>query len=300
MAGLDSDPFLGIPCALLHSGDVLRYATHGALGQRLFEPFKPDALKSASYEVPFVGNAYWWGPSESGMQDQVLDSGTTFEIPPNSIVFIRPAVTMNIPDYLALRFNLHIRLVHRGLLLGTGPLVDPGFRGRLLIPIHNLTDSPVHVNGDDGFIWIEVTKVSTLTVGSPPMDNPDYVPFPPSKRHQEPWQYFRKASNNNPIRSSLPSIKRDAEEASRRVEAQLSRLKVVGLVGGTIALLTVGLSLVQLFESTKQLVVSTQQIFLDAKAKGDEEYRKMVEKIDALEKKLDAQTRPRPTPSDKQ
>jgi hypothetical protein len=283
---LDIDSFPDIPCALLHSGDVRRYALHGKPRERLFDPFDLKSQKSASYEVPFRGTAYWWKPDHSGMQDQTLEAGTTFEIPRNSIVFIRPMVEFIIPDFLALRFNLHIRLVHRGLLLGTGPLVDPGFQGRLLIPIHNLTDTPVHVNADDGFIWIEVTKVSTLTTGNPPVDNPDYTPFPDNKKAQEPWQYFRKANNNDPIRSSLPSIKQDAEEASRRVEGQISRLKIVGALGALVAVLTIGLALFQLFESTKQLVVSTQQIVQDSRAKNDDELRRLSEKVEVLEKEL--------------
>lgn len=289
----DVDPFPDIPLALLNSGDVLRYATHGPVGKRLFEPFNPAGRKSASYEISFVGTAYWWLPDAVRMQVQELSADTAFEIPPNSIMFIRPEVTFHVPDYLALRFNLHIQLVHRGLLLGTGPLVDPGFQGRLLIPIHNLTDSSVRINGNDGFIWVEVTKVSPLTT----KNLPDYVEFPAEKRHREPWQYFKKASNNDPIRSSLPSIKEESRKAAEDVRAQLSRLQFVGIVGGAIAVLTIGLGLSQLFESTKQLVVSTQQIIEDSRAKTNEELRKTADRLDALEKKIVPRTQlaaPRP------
>lgn len=284
---LDVDPFPDIPCALLNSGDVFRYATYGQAGKKLFEPFNPAGRKSASYEISFVGTAYWWQPDAATIQEQELGVATTFEIPPNSIVFIRPVVTFYIPDYLALRFNLHIQLVHRGLLLGTGPLVDPGFQGRLLIPIHNLTDSPVRINGNDGFIWVEVTKVSPLTT----TNSPEYVEFPDDKRHREPWQYFKKASNNDSIRSSLPSIKEEARKAAEDVRAHLSRLQFVGVVAGAIAVLTIGLGFAQLFESTKQLVVSTQQIIQDSRAKSDEELRKMADRLGALEKKAETRTR---------
>ena len=52
--------------------------------------------------------------------------------------------------------------MHRGLLLGTGPLVDPGFHGRLLIPLHNLTSDEYTIRGDEGLIWMEFTKTSHL------------------------------------------------------------------------------------------------------------------------------------------
>lgn len=171
--------------------------------------------------------------------------------------------------------------------MGTGPLVDPGFQGRLLIPIHNLTDSPVRINGNDGFIWVEVTKVSTLTT----KNSTEYVEFPDDKRHREPWQYFKKASNNDPIRSSLPSIKEEALKAAQDVRAHLSRVQFFGVVGGAIAVLTIGLGLAQLFESTKQLVVSTQQIIQDSRAKSDEELRKMADRLEVLEKKAEVRAR---------
>ena len=50
--------------------------------------------------------------------------------------------------------------MHRGLLVGTGPLVDPGFRGKLLIPLHNLTLDAYEIRGDEGLIWVEFTKTS--------------------------------------------------------------------------------------------------------------------------------------------
>ena len=38
----------------------------------------------------------------------------------NSIVFVESDIDFRLPDFIALRFNLQIRHVHRGLLLGTG------------------------------------------------------------------------------------------------------------------------------------------------------------------------------------
>ena len=288
----DVDPFPQIPCALLHSGDVLRYALHGPSYERLFQPFDPNKLKSASYEIPFRGTVYWWNPDGSAMLEQILDRGATFEIPRNSIVFVRPMVRFHIPDYLALRFNLHIRLVHRGLLLGTGPLVDPGFQGNLLIPIHNLTDSPLQVAADDGLIWIEVTKVSPLRTGNPPNDNADYTPFPPDKRNREPWQYFRKANRGQPIRSSLPSLEARVELEMKKARDELNirvwRLEFGAAIGVVVAIATIWISLFQVYESTKSLVFSTQQIVQDSRSKTADEYRVMVDRISVLERQLAA------------
>jgi hypothetical protein len=81
-------------------------------------------------------------------------------------VFVESDLDFRIPDFIALRFNLQIQHVHRGLLLGTGPLVDPGFWGKLCIPIHNLTDRDYFIPKDQGLIWIEFTKTSIGTADS--------------------------------------------------------------------------------------------------------------------------------------
>lgn len=233
------DPFPLIPSALLHSGDLRAYAEHGVPADQLFQPFDEKKLKPASYEVDVCGTAYWWPVSSSSSEllSKELDKDDTLEIPRNGIVFIRPKVKFKIPPYLALRFNLHIRLVHRGLLLGTGPLVDPGFEGRLLIPVHNLTDKALVLRGDEGFIWIEVTKLSPLT------SNPSgYVPFPVDKKDVDPKKYFHRASGSAPIRSSIPSI--DAEVTNAKTELKsieqrafwTSTVAIVGVIVGLAAL----------------------------------------------------------------
>lgn len=234
------DPYTHIPCALLNSGDLHAYATHGAKDKRLFEPFVPENVKSASYEINWHGTAYWWpdGLSSTTPRCKVLAGDEPLEIPRNGIVFIQPQVVFNVPDYLALRFNLHIRLVHRGLLLGTGPLVDPGFVGRLLIPVHNLTDNRLVVNAKDGFIWVEVTKVSPIT-----NENVEHFkPFPEDKKDLSAQAYFHRASRGEPIRSSIPSIALAVSKAETTLERYerrafwTSAVTIFGVIVGVAAL----------------------------------------------------------------
>ena len=230
------DPFPKIQCALLHSGDLLAYAEYGAASDRLFQPFDEGKLKAASYEINLCGTAYWWpvDSSSTEIHSKELDANDTLLIPRNGIVFIRPRVKFKVPAYLALRFNLHIRLVHRGLLLGTGPLVDPGFEGHLLIPVHNLTETPLTLRAEDGFIWIEVTKVSPLT------SNPSgYKPFPPDKKDVDPRKYFHRASGGMPIRSSIPSLAKDVQDAKDEIKGHERRAyfaSVIAMVGVLVGL----------------------------------------------------------------
>jgi deoxycytidine triphosphate deaminase/cell division protein ZapA (FtsZ GTPase activity inhibitor) len=282
---LDQDPFPNIPCALLQSADLHRYATSGNECDRLFQPFDEKGLKSASYEIPFNGMAYWWIPEKTGRIDQDLTKNPDLEIPKNSIVFIRPDVKFKIPDYLALRFNLHIKLVHRGLLLGTGPLVDPGFEGRLLIPVHNLTDEPLNVRANDGFIWVEVTKVSTLPSSTD--GSAKYKKFPENKKNRDAWQYFDKANGGRPIRSSLPSLADKVESGLESMKEEIKLVKTWGFIGGAIASISIVISLYQLSEATKQMGESTKSLVQATQQMVTESVSKTHERLDKLESDLE-------------
>lgn len=278
------DPFPNIAPALLNSADIRAYAEHQTLEGRLFEPFDTSRLKSASYEITFVDALCCsWPKDATKRSDQILTLGTSLTIPSNGIVFVCPAVKFNLPPYLALRFNLAIRWVHRGLLLGTGPLVDPGFEGHLLIPVHNLTDEDVIICASKGFIWVEVTKISP----NPPLyfeHEYAYVPFDPNKKKLEVAQYFERANKGAPIRSSITTIqhnvdqyylemsdfklkqasdfgayKKDVNLELRRLERRVSLLSTAGLIGGALTVVAIVISLYQLSEATKALVLTSLQ-----------------------------------------
>src|SRR2546425_2367356 len=209
-----ADPLPSVPASLLNSADVLDYVR---LTGMLY-PFHPDKLKSASYEAAIRGRCIWW--DEAGSQKETdLVGDKTFTLGPNSIAFVQVEPIFRLPDYMAIRFNLKISHVHRGLLLGTGPLVDPGFVGKLMIPLHNLTTNTYNFRAGEGLIWIEFTKMSPHKIWHRDKDaHPrigQYVPFPPQKKKLSPEDYFAKASQNNPIRSSIPAAIQEGRQSAQ-------------------------------------------------------------------------------------
>lgn len=93
--------------------------------------------------------------------------------------------------------------------MGTGPLIDPGFFGDLLIPVHNLTSGDYEISGDEGLIWIEFTKTSRCYEEVPKGD-PRFKALEQYKTDRDPWYYFGKANNYKPIASSIPGVISDA------------------------------------------------------------------------------------------
>ena len=154
------DPLPDIEPALLNSRDIKRYVDEGCLLEA--DSFDPERMKLASYEMRFLGDLYHWQEVGSRLQERcrTVCDGDTVTLCKNSISYLWTKERLRLPEYIAARFNLRISDVHKGILLGTGPLIDPGFRGRLLIPLHNLTDNDYVFTGGKGIIWVEFTKVS--------------------------------------------------------------------------------------------------------------------------------------------
>lgn len=208
------DPFCNIPMALLSAAHIDQYVR--ATG--MIYPFNKKGLKAASYEVKLRGTVVYWGDDKVMRKLEIKDDESHFlALEPNSITFVQVEPTFRLPHYMAIRFNLRIALVHRGLLLGTGPLVDPGFEGRLLIPLHNLTSSKYHLDLSKELIWIEFTK-TTYTL----QPNADYH-FPEGGKNLKPSDYLYKASGGDPILSSIPEAVKVATDRAVEAEKQAAK-----------------------------------------------------------------------------
>jgi deoxycytidine triphosphate deaminase len=281
------DPLPSVPCSLLSSAEIHDYMR---LTGMLHE-YYPGALKSASYEAHIAGRFIWWD-EHYRKHDEEIGRGDPCVLPANSITFVQVEPIFRLPDYIAVRFNLRITHVHRGLLLGTGPLVDPGFEGKLLIPLHNLTSSEYDLDTSEALIWIEFTKT---TYGRIPTEadadtQRNFVPFPPSKKNLSPDYYLRKANAGRPIQSSIPIAiaegRRDAASASR--SAQQARGVVLGVGLAALAALIVALTALYfqiggMIQSSLGLTSSVEQTL--APLTADE--RATAEKVGSMQKQID-------------
>jgi hypothetical protein len=79
-------------------------------------------------------------------------------IPKNSIGFVSMRQVLCLPHYLVGRFDLTIDFIYRGLLLGTGPQVDPGFQGGLGCPLHNISNEDIEMRLGEPFAKIDFVK----------------------------------------------------------------------------------------------------------------------------------------------
>lgn len=240
------DPCPEIPPSLLSAEHIKKYVTAtGAIAPFYIEGGRNSRLKKASYEGRIGERAYMY--NRKGMLEG-LGLGDELRVEANSIVFVECDLDFRLPGYIALRFNLQIRHVHRGLLLGTGPLVDPGYWGKLCIPLHNLTDEDYSISRDDGLIWVEFTKTTADLIGGNGLGRP------PLGKKDEYWnirEFIERAARPRkdrgvgvPIRSSISKVRRRAEsaaESAKKVERWVKRTGVVGIIGAAAALLSLAL-----------------------------------------------------------
>lgn len=249
-----------IPHALLSSGDIKRVVlATGAISPFYEGGGRKSRLKKASYEgrigckayeyrslkrlrafkrdfdIPFVNDKYELIEIFDGTKDKGL------VVPKNGIIFVETDLEFRLPDFLALRFNLQIKHVHRGLLLGTGPLVDPGFVGKLCIPIHNLTDEDYYIDKNDGLIWVEFTKTSL------PADQVDAAraPLDGDEFQRDICKLIEKAAYRYPkekiaIRSSLPGMFDQASAAAIKAEESAKRASAINFFGAVGVLIAIG------------------------------------------------------------
>ena len=135
--------------------------TYYAKEVNLINPFHPGNLRPASYDL-VLGPECWYAEhlKQSGEAKRILSDGEKLVLHPNSITFVSTRETLNMPFYLAARFNLKLRLLHEGLLLGAGPQIDPGFVGRLSCPLHNISSEKISLTCGEAFAVIEFHKTS--------------------------------------------------------------------------------------------------------------------------------------------
>jgi len=218
------DPLPNIPPALLKAIDIKRYVSETGM----IYPFHPNErdghLKQASYAVKMIGSCIYWDENNV-KHEEYIDEKDEFVLKGNSIAFISLEPRFRIPYYIGLRFNLKIRYIHCGILLGTGPLVDPGFDGKLAIPLHNLTMNDYRLRGGDDLIWFEFTKINYIDQYSPKKKvegsnaiskSAEYIEFESKKNISDINDYLYKAYNGQPIRSSLSEIQKTAIQAKKK------------------------------------------------------------------------------------
>jgi len=159
-ASLRSDHLIGIHrnADRLPSGTLIDFTRIRIL---IAEDFHEKNLRPAAYTLR-IGDKYVDSNGKPGVMD---DKKPYFEMEPNSIVYVSTYEKLDLPFYIAARFNLRVKWVYKGILLGTGPQVEPGYRGYLSCPLYNLTDRPIRITYKEDFATIDFERTTDFCKG---------------------------------------------------------------------------------------------------------------------------------------
>jgi deoxycytidine triphosphate deaminase len=256
------DPFPNIIPALLNSADVATYIK--TLG--MVSPFYEDQLSGVTLSLKVGDTAVYWNQKKEKEVFKITNDDS-FVLKSNTIAYITIEEELRLPAYIIARFNLRVTNAYRGILLGTGPIVDPGFVGRLNIPLHNLTNNDYVFSKGESFIEMEFTKISNhpnWNANNKPITNSDLI----IDLEYRKWDsksdkkdlslrnihyYLNKANQGSSIESSLPNLRHKTDEAIEKtnkniekVDTSLNRINI-GLLFSFGALLGAIIAIVNIF-----------------------------------------------------
>lgn len=308
------DPHLDIPPALLNDVDIIKYVE--SIG--MIEPFDESQLNGVTYEVKLCGKVrYWQYDSKKDGSDvikkdvylinpnddnnKMADKGDLevceqIELVPNSITYVTLEPEFRLPAYLIARFNLKIKLIYRGLLLGTGPIVDPGFQGRLSIPLHNLTENSYVLRGGETIIAMEFTKISPNQLWDHRRSGEiksKIKGFSEDTTKRDVFSYTNRAldgTSNSYIINAVPRISREFKDKvteyekenkllKENVESRINKITIGGII--SIATLVISL-LIAIFT----LLLPTWQAYNDLRQEHLE-YQEVIQEIEDIKLEID-------------
>ncbi len=136
-------------------------------GDILIDPFEESQVQSATYDL------------RVGLQAATTSTKRLIDIRKDGYLLLKPGdfAIITVLEKLHLgtsytgRFGLRSKYARKGLIATTGPQIDPGYKGRIIIGLTNLTPKPVSLPYKDDLISVEFHKLDE------PCENPYSGPY---------------------------------------------------------------------------------------------------------------------------
>lgn len=124
----------------------------------IIDPFELKKIQAASYDMR-VGAE---GATTSTKKLVNLEETGYLLLEPGDFAFVVVLEELTLGNQHAARFGLRSKYARKGLIATTGH-IDPGFHGRLIVGLTNLTPNPVSLPYKDDFISIEFHRLEQPT-----------------------------------------------------------------------------------------------------------------------------------------
>ena len=206
-------------------------------GEIVIDPFEAGQVQSATYDFR-VGEH---GATTSTKEIVNIKERGYLMIAPGDfgVVTVLEKLEMS-PQYTG-RLGLRSKYARKGLIATTGTQIDPGYRGRLIIGVTNLTPKSVSLPYKDDFITIEFHKLEE------PTKNPYNGPFQDKfELGPEEIEFITESEGMalSEVLTTLQSLSRNVGTLSNDIMKLTSEFK--SLKWATPVILAVGMSIIGL------------------------------------------------------
>lgn len=200
---------------MILSDQDIKQMSQGHGNVPLVTPFDLKSLRLSSYDLTIGGEFYSGRDAKtSSISTQKLRPNQTFTIPPHGVCFILSEETISLPHDVSAKVSLRMSLVYRGLVLTSQPPFDPGYCGKVIVMVHNLSSEAHHLQQGTRIATIEFVRVENAS------------PAPSSGTGA---QTHRGVSDlmgqlTVPVESSLTKISSQAKKAQSSVRGLIGQL----------------------------------------------------------------------------
>ena len=130
------------------------------------EPFDEGQIQAATYDLRVGPQA---ATTSTKKRVDLRESGYV-SLAPGDFGVVTVLEEIRLGDRYAARFGLRSKFARKGLVATTGPQIDPGYHGRLIVGLTNLTPKPVTLSYMDDFVSVEFHRLEAPA--AKPYDGP--------------------------------------------------------------------------------------------------------------------------------
>ncbi len=123
------------------------------------EPFDHDQIEAASYDLRIGAQ----GATASGKKLVNLEEKGFIVLKPGDFGLLITLEKVQLSPQHVARFGLRSKFARKGIIATTGPQIDPGFSGRLIVGVTNLTPKEVTFSYGDDFLTVEFHRLKQPT-----------------------------------------------------------------------------------------------------------------------------------------
>ena len=207
---------------VLSKTDIEKYCDKG-----LIEPYNKKYVQTCSYDLTFSGEYYYYHKKDGNrvkIRNLKSDDDKLY-IPADAICYVLTTESVKMPNNLTASISLSFGLIKKGVMLAAQPPYDPGYEGKTVALLHNLSDEEVEISKGDHILNIVFNELS-----SPVEENNLY-----SGNYQGLESLKQYCTNVK--KGAVFVLKEDLEKQRKKVENFLPM--IITLVTVIIAILTI-------------------------------------------------------------